>query len=710
MRTCLLLATILLVLQCQIAEARSNLILCCNSSNDVYRVLKDNKVPCSRFDNPLAAVLKAPNTSGVLILADGYPKSTTVFISDILRIASKKNLRLYVEYPSSLPGIQLDQPRRKHVERGVISSDSFNPNLKKLDILVMHDCTFLPVKDVTTDQSDIVLAKVAGFDTAVYGMPAKTFPVLFEHDGIFVATTKLSQFVTARYSPQEAWKTIWEHIIGWVQPGESALNLKWTPSVRPSYGLNDTLPNDIEMQTLRRSYDWFKRTYQKIDKNYADKPHGFPERYDSTVYMDGSQPLMDGFRHDCTAEAGITLALLSKMFNDEDFRQASEEMCDYIYFTSNLTAWRRKDPNCQSYGLAGMYNDFTGKDTAGHLLFTDDQSRGTLAAAAAGATLKSDRWDEPIASNLLGSFRTTGVLGFRGPVMLDSTLERNGWRMYYVKSSVFMSPHHEALAWAYYLWGYHKTGFQPFLDRAKTAIQMTMEGYPDKWKWNNGLQQERAKMLLALAWLVRVEDTLEHRKWLRFMADEMLADQDKSGAIRERFGPPGPPHTIFATTPPLSNDYDEGSEASLIVKNGDPVADLLYTNNFALLSFHEAAAATGEPYYSQVEDKIAKFICRSQIRSEAHPELDGAWFRGIDLKRWEYWASTVEEGGWGAWCIESGWTQTWIASVLSMRQMKTSLWDLVDGSTIDKPFHKLRPSILPDEMIRLGRTDVYPSE
>jgi hypothetical protein len=32
-----------------------------------------------------------------------------------------------------------------------------------------------------------------------------------------------------------------------------------------------------------------------------------------------------------------------------------------------------------------------------------------------------------------------------------------------------------------------------------------------------------------------------------------------------------------------------------------------------------------------------------QVRSEGRPELDGAWFRAFDFKRWEYWASNRRE-------------------------------------------------------------------
>ena len=185
-----------------------------------------------------------------------------------------------------------------------------------------------------------------------------------------------------------------------------------------------------------------------------------------------------------------------------------------------------------------------------------------------------------------------------------------------------------------------------------------MAGYPQRWDWvvRSGAI-ERARALLPLAWLVRIDDTPEHRGWLRRVAEDLIAFQDASGAIRETIGDGG-----HGTT---SNAEYGTQETSLIQTNGDPVCDLLYTCNFALIGLHEAAAATGEPRYREAEDRLARFLCRIQIRSEAHPELDGAWYRAFDFRRWEYWASNAD-WEWGPWCIESGWTQPWIAGTLAL--------------------------------------------
>ena len=71
---------------------------------------------------------------------------------------------------------------------------------------------------------------------------------------------------------------------------------------------------------------------------------------------------------------------------------------------------------------------------------------------------------------------------------------------------------------------------------------------------------------------------------------------------------------------------------------------------------------------------------RVQARSATHPELDGAWFRAFDYGKWEAWASDADIG-WGAWSVESGWSQSWLSITLGMRLLNTSLWEL--GGRLD---------------------------
>jgi hypothetical protein len=306
---------------------------------------------------------------------------------------------------------------------------------------------------------------------------------------------------------------------------------------------------------------------------------------------------------------------------------------------------------------------------------------------------KTDRWDDVLVKNILGNFRTTGTNGFRGAVLSNPDLLREGWLHYWNRNNFQYQPHYEALIWASYLWLYDKTQWKPLMDKTLKAINLMMEAYPDNWRWTNGIQQERGKMLLPLAWLIRTDDRPEYREWLKRIANDMEKCQDESGAIREELGALNRGDFV----PPTSNSSYGKHEASLIQENGDKVADLLYTCNFTFLGLHEAYAATGDPQYKRMADKLAEFLIRIQVKSEKHNNLDGGWFRAFDFRQWDYWGSNADVD-WGAWCIETGWTQAWIPTVLALRETNKNLWDISKDSKVNNNFDNIRKQMIPDKI------------
>ncbi len=696
--------------------AAARLVFQCAPENDLYHALAEGGAVFPRYATPQEAITRAPESSGVLILADGYPDRLTPLTAELFERAARKKLRLFVEYPSFLPGLAVGAPRGTRWERAVVASDAFGPALARLRILAIQDCRFVPVQAAG---ADLVLARVAGFDTAVYGLPAEgVYPILFEHPrgNLLGATTKLSQFRTARYAPTGAWGPIWNRVLAWLLPRETIPALRWTPAVRPAYRPDSALPDAVERAAFERGAAWYLRSRMLVHPswegrlaeaaNYPDRvapapsldlpsgdgSHGLLEGFSSRIHADGTQPVRWWLRNDCMGESSFALALSGSIEKQPERRRIAGNLNDFIYYTSPLAQGSRGDPQSPSYGLVGWntapkyYKD---QDGFG-VYYGDDNARSMLGTMGAAGLLSSDKWDEPLLRCLLANLRTTGKLGFRGSRLDEAPLQKNGWRYYHDREIIHYAPHYEAYPWACYLWAWHHTGYAPFRDLSKNGIRMTMEAYPDQWHWTNGIQQERARMLLPLAWLVRVEDTPEHRGWLEKMTRELLAFQDASGAIREELGPAGKGDY----GPPKSNEAYGTNEATLIQANGDPLSDLLYTTNFAFLGLHEAAAATGERLYVDAAARLARFLCRIQVRSEAHPELDGAWFRAFEFRRWEYWASNAD-AGWGAWSIESGWTQSWITVVLGMRQVRTSLWQLTAASGIRRHLDHLLPLLFP---------------
>jgi hypothetical protein len=693
-------------------SAGPSLVFSCAPDNDLFAALGGKG---ARHDDAASAVRGAPDGAGVLILADGYPARTTEVGPEIFEDAARRRIRLYVEYPCWLPGVPVGMPRAIRWERIVVASDAFGPGLGRLRILGINDCSFLPMEAA---QADLVAARVAGFDSAVFGLPRDgVHPVLFTHlrGEILVAATKLSQFITARYAPSEAWGRVWERILVWLRPGAAAPSLRWTPHVRPSHGKGDPLPADAEERAIRRGIAWFTDARLLVHPSWGyrvdearkfqdqvgpapgpelpsgDGSLGLLEGFNARIRLDGTQAARWWLRNDCMGESSMAFAFHGVLERAADTRAIAVNLQDYVHFKSPLAQGSRADPASPSFGLVGWnttpkyHQDMDGFG----VYYGDDNARSMLGTMATAALLGTDCWDEPLARCLLANLRTTGSLGFRGDRLDEEPLQRLGWRHYREQPTVKFAPHFESWLWACFLWAHARTGYAPFIERCTGAIRATMDAYSRRWRWTNGIQQERARMVFVLAWLVRAQDTPEHRAWLESMTGEMLAGQDASGAIREELGPAG----MGDYGPPKANEDYGIHEAALIQANGDPLADLLYTNNFAFLALHEAAAATGSARYREAGDRLAAFLCRVQVRSERHPQLSGAWFRAFDFGRWDYWGSNAD-AGWGAWSIETGWTQAWIISVLAMRRMGVSLWGLTAGSGIRRHVEHWGPRML----------------
>jgi len=707
-----------------VAAEKSVPVFSCATDNDLYRVLADCGLKCPRHDTPTAAVEAASEGAGVLLLADGYPAKTQQIAPQVFKIAARKKLRLYVEYPSALPGLDVGQPRDTIWERGVIVSDAFGPKLRPMRIVGIHDCHFVPV---VAENPHIAIAKVAGFDTAVYGLPKKdVWPILFEHPSakVLVATTKLSQFVTARYAPTDAWAPVWQMILGWVQPDLAVPQLHWTRVVRPSYGPREPLPADAERDAIRRGNEWVIKARMLIHPAWRDKDWGLepqqkrftPERataskaderfklpvgdggagilegYKSKIHHDGSQTVRWCLRTDCTGEEVAAFVLGGKLLNDANHIKIGRNLADFVLFKFDATApWR--DPAHPAFGLIGWACPPTvtePMDQTGSF-YGVISARVCMSTMAAASVLGEERWDNRMTQVMLANFRTTGRYGLRKMALSPKALEQKGWQFYFNEPRRNLSCHATAQLLAANLVTYKATGYRPLLERTRTALRLLMEAYPHKLEWFNGLQQERARLMLPLAWLVRVEDTPEHREWLRRIVGDFLKSQAPCGAVREELGAPGKEHFRASA----SNEAYGTTETPLIQANGDPVCDLLYTLNSGFIGLHEAAAATGDAEWRKAEDRLAEFLCRIQTQSERRPELDGTWFRAFDFGRWDYWASNAD-AGWGAWSVETGWVQGWLVTTFALRQMNTTLWDLTSQRPLAAHLEKNLKLLLPE--------------
>jgi hypothetical protein len=671
-----------------------------SAENDLVRGLTRGGTPPKRFESPLAAVNDAPAGSAVLVLADGYPERRTQIDREALAVAQRKELKLYIEYPEAVADVEFGAPRGVQWERGIVAVDDPAFGLSRSRIVSLQDCRFLPV---SSRPSLLVLGRVAGFDTAVYGIPENASPLLFRHDNhTLIATTKLSHFVTARLAPTADWVAIWQALLASLDPAGSPHRLMVTPSVRPSYTARDVLPPTAEKDALARCAGWLQnsgllvsaerwprieellRTGQDVTSadpgSGGDGSHGILEGYASQIRPDGSQLQRTPIRADCQAESAAVLALHGALAGDARSREIARHLLDFLYFKSELHQGERGNPRHPAFGLIAWGAVAPAWRVAN---YGDDNARVLLATIVAASALESDAWDEPVLKALYANLRTTGKLGFRGDRIDMPQLEARGWKSYRDAETVNISPSFEAYLWACYLWAYRQTKDPEFLETARQGIRRTMQVYPAGWRWGDHL--DRSRMLLPLAWLVRIEDTAEHRGWLKRVCDDLLRNQQPCGAIPEQLSSNSSGHFVV----PRSNEAYGTTETPLLQQDGDPVTDQLYTTNFVLIGLHEAVAATQDRDLKSAEDRLTDYVVRIQTRAPDLPSVDGTWFRAFDYRRWDYWSSSGDLG-WGAWCAEAGWGPAWNGIVLGLRQKDRSLWDISESSRIARQLDRVR--------------------
>lgn len=669
---------------------KTNIVIYSDGPTDLTAILDANDYGYSLYSNQLAAVNGAKKNSGVLFVANNYPAKRLKIGEDVLKIAAKKKLKLYIEYPESSKKILLgDSIINTQLERGIVNTTKIK-GVDSLDLIGIHNASVIQAR---SPNSLLIVGKVAGFDDAQYGIAdIEPNSLLFKDGDNLIATTKLSNSITSRFGPVNHLKPIWEYIFSSISPETEWTFNNWPLQVAPMYSKNDRLSAKNIDQAISKGVQWFYNGRFFVDQSWnqlfltrqgdgsdvagppldlslpsGDGTLGVLEGHLSRIQADGSQIYRYWMRADCNAEVAYALSVMK---DSADNAKVAANLLDYIFKTSNLRGGNRNDPNSPTYGLVGW------STTHPHVYYGDDNARVILGALGASARLNDSQWDKYIAENIIANFRTTGKNGFRGERLADDDIMKKGVEFFADRDLIMAHPHFESWMWAAYLWLYDKTGYKPLLEQSKKAIAITMEKYPN-WKWTNGIQQERARMILPLAWLVRVEDTPQHRQWLSLIADKLLENMDESGAIREELGSSKDGRYGATKT---NADYGK-HEAPLIAENGDPVADMLYTTNFGFFALNEAAQATKDQKYIDAVTKMADFLVKIQVKSKEHNDLDGAWFRAFDYDRWEYWASNAD-AGWGAWGTLTGWTQSWIVSTLKLKQEGKSLWEISKDSKI----------------------------
>lgn len=626
-------------------------VFCTKNSGDLIQALRESGYAARTAESMEAAVAMAGEGGAVFCLADDYPRRGTVLTEELLATARAKNVKLYIEYPEAVLGEKTGEMKDILFER-VIAPDGFMGCMEEGSILMLNGCWYRPY--FKKGPGMLCLAKAAGYDRIVYGLP-KEYDTLLdwldEEKDVLVATSCLSHFITGRYAPTGRWRALWQQILKLMGLGE--MELRWTPDVTIEAGREEALGSDARRQAYERSVDWM---YNYMITR-ASPDVSVLEGYESAMDCTGKQFARGIVRADCLGETAMEMAYGWRQTGDPNYRKTAEEL---VVHTLKDGAFYQNKPESQIYGLINWFENLP-------VFYGDDNARVLLGLLSAREMLGDSRWDEKILRCVLANLRTSDRNGLRRPRLQEDTF-KDSWLDYYNEEIDIVAPHYQAYQWAVNLWMYELTGLDELLIKSERAIEKAMERFPDRIRWQNSLTGELARMLLPLSFLMRINPTDKHRRWLYQAVDALLEYQVPCGAIRDAFGD----LSLGSYPPPQSNENYGTNEASLIQENGDPATDMLYTTNWAFLGLWEALQVLGNNRVKAAYEKLRDFLMRIQVRSNKYPNLDGAWMRSFDYEKWEYWGSAADIG-WSAWSVETGWVNAWIATVLMLEERGESL-------------------------------------
>jgi hypothetical protein len=715
------------------------LLVCGEPTNDIYRAavaaataagVDVNKTLMRVSVSECAeATVALPNHSGVILAADGAPARTVALSADLLDAVAGRNVRLFAEYatpPPTATFAALDRWPCPDFNRVVAVPGSSlwarnDTATRPLDVLEPNACSYVPywpkqrlptptngqdnaaasrqthrhggaaeldaqqatvvgrggIDDSTSNH--LVLAKVAGFTSAVFGLnDTATISVLWtppDHPNLLLSGLALSSARRHRFSPAASWHGLWRDLLRWLldRDGDPAGTsswtdrLEWTAVVGATYSDSAPLPKVAGVTAVKRALRWVHSTSGLLatsdglalssslglwvqgagqaslastgwptelspmggcePASSADGSHGIFECYMSSIQPRGggvggnvsTQLLRPVVRTDCVGEAAGGLAVGAwDEVSDARAVDVATNLLDYLFFNSTaLAAWPRSDPSTAVGGTLLWGTNLLPPHS--QTIYADDQCRIFYSAAFAGAVLNTSRWERPLAHVLLGNLRLMNRAGYFHTSVTADAVMAAGWQSFYNDTSHNENNYYQAAGRAAMILGYTLTSDTVFLDRTAAGLASSMAAfYANALVCQVGLTSEAARMLLPLAWLVRINDTALHRRWVSDIADVLLRRQVACGAIHElpygmnNSATRGAPKPCMHRPPESNAEYGTG-ESTMSQTAADPASDLLYSNNFALHSLHEAAVATGNKTLAMAASALRDFVIRAQI-------------------------------------------------------------------------------------------------
>lgn len=254
----------------------------------------------------------------------------------------------------------------------------------------------------------------------------------------------------------------------------------------------------------------------------------------------------------------MSAAIRYRLTSEDRYQAIGLGLLDYLFNTSGASI----DASSGSYGHVKGYASFgppcsytasasgsagtctleqaalprTPRPISAECYYSDDNARVNMGGLAAAALLDHDGYDPELAKGALALLRTTGPDGYRPMTIHGTELPKlDSWKNFFAKNSKSPSenPHYIAQMWALFLLWHRISGVELFKTQALKGIGDYMSTVycgcrnkplcDCKWEVTETITEEQIRVLLPLAWRVRIDNSTVNRDQLRGVWQDLKA-------------------------------------------------------------------------------------------------------------------------------------------------------------------------------------------
>ena len=614
-----------------------------------------------KFESGLDTVKKG---EPLWILPASYPE-VHKFTSDELEKLNELTeggSRILVEF--DLPVLSSEITNRQcRFERLVIrqTDHPVTSDMNLLDLFEAHQAWFQSSDTLPEKTHELLsIARVSGFDKAVFGLPGKTFPALcclpsVGNGSLLWSATSISSPSDRRYKPINRWRNLIGQILLYLNSMDTR-NIDKEISITPDIiSISTSNREKLYREAIDNNLKWYQNTEVLIE---ADGTKGVLEGLNSGIDIDGNQICMlhegkPNERADCNIQSAFAFMAGGSILGNEQYAGIGKNLLNFT-----ISDFQYKDKSVYS----GLWRWFkTGYEKT--VFYSDDNGWAGFLTLLYGAVSGDKAVLESGLRTAVSLKQTWGASGHRRRRIdlpdFYSLNGRQGLREESPGEDVYKSPHYEASAMAAMALASFITGDNSFTDVIKPGLDDYIKKWPDDIFFQHSENDDGSKFATALLFASEATGDVKYKNKAIEILQGFIDVQLKCGAIPdvdrpgERYGK-------------NRSNGDYGTfESSIFQDSGDLVTDQVYGTSFMLMALYFAEIfSPGNESISKAKTGLADFLVQIQLKDTGRKILDGAWMRAFDPVRWEYYGAS---GDWayGPYLMETGWCQAIIVLCLS---------------------------------------------